>query len=147
MSPIQRNQIQRTRREFFNTTASGLGAMALGSMLTNDGLLHDANAAPIASTNPLAVRPPHFAPKAKSCIFLFMAGAPSQLDLYDPKPKLNELNGDKLPKEVLDKARFASSNPTQQPCWGHRASSRGMVSAAWSLAIYYRILGVAPTTS
>ena len=111
MSPIQRNQIQRTRREFFNTTASGLGAMALGSMLTNDGLLHDANAAPIASTNPLAVRPPHFAPKAKSCIFLFMAGAPSQLDLYDPKPKLNELNGDKLPKEVLDKARFAFIKP------------------------------------
>ena len=105
------NVIQRTRREFFNTTASGLGALALGSMLTRDGVLNSATAAPSAASNPLALRPSHFAPKARSCIFLFMAGAPSQLDLYDPKPKLNELHGQKLPQELLDKARFAFIKP------------------------------------
>ena len=105
------NPIQRTRREFFNTTASGLGALALGAMLSDDGLLRSANADLTASKDPLAVRPPHFASRAKSCIFLFMAGAPSQLDLFDPKPKLNELHGQSLPKEILDKARFAFIKP------------------------------------
>ncbi len=102
--------IERTRREFFNTTASGLGAMALGSLLTHEGILSSASAAP-ASASPLSVRPSHFAGKAKSCIFLFMAGAPSQLDLFDPKPRLSELHGEKLPKEILDKARFAFIKP------------------------------------
>ncbi len=49
----------------------------------------------------------HFAPKAKSCIFLFQAGAPSHLDLFDPKPKLNELHGQPLPADMLEKVRFA----------------------------------------
>jgi hypothetical protein len=102
--------IERTRREFFNTTASGLGAMALGSLLTHEGILSSASAAP-TNVGPLSVRPSHFAAKAKSCIFLFMAGAPSQLDLFDPKPRLNELHGEKLPKEILDKARFAFIKP------------------------------------
>src|SRR3712207_6885023 len=50
-------------------------------------------------------RPPHFAPKAKRCIFIFMEGAPSQMDLFDPKPKLNELNGQKLPDSLVKKDR------------------------------------------
>jgi len=58
-------------------------------------------------TNPLATKMPHFAPKAKNCIFLLQAGAPSQLDLFDPKPKLNELHGKPLPAEMLEKVRFA----------------------------------------
>jgi hypothetical protein len=102
--------IESTRREFFNTTASGLGALALGSLLTNDGVLSSAHAA-ASHPRPLAVRAPHFTAKAKSCIFLFMAGAPSQLDLFDPKPRLRELHGEKLPKEILDKARFAFIKP------------------------------------
>ena len=106
--------IQSTRRDFLTTTASGLGMMALGSMLTDDGLLRPASAgrpeavsAKEAATNPLAVRKPHFEPKAKACIFIFMAGAPSHLDLFDPKPKLNELNGKPLPKSLLKDVRFA----------------------------------------
>ena len=73
------------RREFLTTTASGLGAMALGSLLTRDGLLgpHTALAA-AASPSPMQPRPTHFNAPAKSCIFFFMAGAPSQLDLFDP---------------------------------------------------------------
>jgi uncharacterized protein (DUF1501 family) len=102
-----------TRRDFLTTTASGLGMMALGSMLTDDGLLRPASAgrpelaAPQDAQNPLAVRKPHFEPKAKACIFIFMAGAPSHVDLFDPKPKLNELHGQKLPDSLLKNVRFA----------------------------------------
>src|SRR5262245_14666909 len=52
-------------------------------------------------------RQPHFAPRAKRCIFLFMDGAPSQLDLFDPKPKLAELTGQQLPPSLLENVRFA----------------------------------------
>ena len=53
------------------------------------------------------MRPPHFAPRAKRCIFLFMDGGPSQLDLFDPKPKLAELSGQQLPASLLENVRFA----------------------------------------
>ena len=109
-----RQPLHQTRRDFLTTTASGLGLAALGAMLDADGLLSPASAAAEqlsgSAANPLAVRPPHFAPRAKSCIFLFQAGAPSHLDLFDPKPKLNELDGQPLPQEMLDKVRFAFIN-------------------------------------
>jgi len=98
-----------SRREFLNTTASGLGMMALGAMLSGDGVLTSASAqtGDGADVNPLAPKPPHFPAHAKSCIFIFMAGAPSQLDLFDPKPKLNELDGQKLPESMTKNVRFA----------------------------------------
>jgi len=68
-------------------------------------LAGDAQAA--TGAPPLAPKPPHFAPKAKNCIFIFMAGAPSQLDLFDPKPKLNELHGKKMDAGLLKGKRFA----------------------------------------
>lgn len=103
MHPI-RQHMERTRREFLNTTASGLGAMALGAILTDDGLIGPHTAAGATA----APRPqPHFQPQAESCIFIYMAGAPSQLDLFDPKPKLNELHGQKLPESVTRNVRFA----------------------------------------
>ena len=109
MNPYE--QIQRTRREFFNTSASGLGGVALSSMLAQNGLLQSAEAAENAEQGPMQVQPSNAAPRAKSCIFFFMAGAPSQVDLFDPKPVLNERNGQSLPKEVLDRARFAFIEP------------------------------------
>lgn len=107
MNPFE-SKIARSRREFLTTSASGLGGIALGSMLADDGLLNAATA-----ENPAQFREmkSHSDAKAKACIFIFMAGAPSHLDLFDPKPKLNELNGSKLPKEVLDRARFAFIKP------------------------------------
>ncbi|MBI4625114.1 MAG: DUF1501 domain-containing protein [Verrucomicrobia bacterium] len=96
--------VRLTRRDFLATTASGLGGLALASLFQADGLLA-AEASPGAA--PPAPRGPHFAPKAKNCIFIFMEGAPSQMDLFDPKPKLNELNGQKLPDSMLEKVRFA----------------------------------------
>ena len=102
MNPIT-NHITRTRREFLNTTASGLGTAALGSMLTQDGVL----SADSIGVNPLAPKPPHFEPKAKACIFIFMAGAPSHIDLFDDKPILKERHGQPLPDSMLEKVRFA----------------------------------------
>ncbi len=95
------------RRDFLTTTASGLGAAALGSLLSSDGLLQSADGAATDAINPLAPRTPHLPAKAKSCIFIFMAGAPSQLDLFDPKPKLNELHGQPLPESMTKNVRFA----------------------------------------
>lgn len=98
----------RARRDFLTSTASGLGLAAIGSLLTQDGVIsHQSASAADAVKQAVLSRMPHFAPKAKSCIFLLQAGAPSHLDLYSPKPKLNELDGKLLPKEMLEKVRFA----------------------------------------
>ena len=108
-TPFLRSQGIASRREFLNTAASGLGGIALGSMLTDDGLIgpHTAMAEGVPLADPLLPKAPHFEPKAKACIFFFMAGAPSQLDLFDPKPKLNELNGQKMPESMTKNVRFA----------------------------------------
>jgi Protein of unknown function (DUF1501) len=102
MQPNQQLLRAITRRHFFRSSGVGLGAVALASLLNQ----RDVAAAP-AVRNPLAVRPPHFAPRAKQVIYLFMAGAPSQLDLFDNKPKLVELNGKPCPGEFLKGERFA----------------------------------------
>ena len=102
------NLFDETRRDFLTTTASGLGAIGLGAMLSEDGLLTPARAATASrNTNPLAVRQPHFDPKARACIFIFMAGAPSHVDLFDDKPELNRLDKQPLPESLLKNVRFA----------------------------------------
>ena len=107
MHPLDK-AIHLTRRDFFTSAASGLGLLALSSMLQRDGLLAAAGPAdPLALNSPLAAKAPHFAPRAKNCIFIFMEGAPSQIDLSDPKPKLNELNGQPLPESMTKNVRFA----------------------------------------
>ncbi|QDT87046.1 DUF1501 domain-containing protein [Gimesia chilikensis] len=85
------------RRRFFATGASGLGTLALASLLKEEGLLASETSAPQS----------HFAPKAKRCIYLFMEGGPSQMDLFDPKPKLNELDGQPMPESLLKDIKFA----------------------------------------
>ncbi|HMJ64981.1 MAG TPA: DUF1501 domain-containing protein [Candidatus Binatia bacterium] len=96
--------IKLTRRDFLTSTASGLGLLALASILREQGLLAAEATVP---SNPFGPKAPHFAPKARACIFVFMEGAPSQMDLFDPKPKLNELDGQKLPESLTQKVRFA----------------------------------------
>ncbi|MFO0799503.1 MAG: DUF1501 domain-containing protein [Gemmataceae bacterium] len=83
------------RRDFLATSANGVGLLALASLLKDDGRLAAAPAAP------------HFAPKAKNCICIYLEGAPSQLDLFDPKPRLNQLHGQKLPESLTRNVRFA----------------------------------------
>lgn len=85
---------QASRRRFLGT---GIGTLALASLLRDEGLL-------AAETRAKA---PHFAPKAKRCIYLFMEGGPSQMDLFDPKPKLNELDGQPMPDSLLEGVKFA----------------------------------------
>ncbi len=87
---------QLARRYFLQDSALGLGGLALTSLLS--GSKAWAKASP---DNPLALKPPHFAPKAKRVIFLFMGGGPSQLDLFDPKPALKKYEGQQVPDEVL----------------------------------------------
>ena len=104
MSPFER--LTQTRRDFLATSACGLGTLALASLLGQDGLLAaEANAGEIAG--PLAARLPHFAPKARNCIFIFLEGGPSQMDLFDPKPLLNQYDGQALPPSIVGDAKFA----------------------------------------
>ena len=86
------------RRRFLANAGYGFGAAALCQLMADEGQ---------AEPNPLAPRPPHFAPRAKACIFIFLEGAPSQLDLFDPKPKLNQLDGQPLPESLTRNVRFA----------------------------------------
>ncbi len=94
------------RRTFLAENGLSLGRIALASLLVGShGSL--ASAAPARRAKPLRARPPHFAPKAKRVIHLFMAGAPSQLDLFDYKPELARLEGKPLPPEVIGGQRYA----------------------------------------
>ncbi len=97
------------RREFLTTSLSGLGGAALTALLAGDGAFADGKPKRVGSAivSPLAEKPPHFAPKAKHCIFILMAGAPSQLDLFDYKPALQKLNGKPMPASLLEGVRFA----------------------------------------
>ncbi|HEV8059615.1 MAG TPA: DUF1501 domain-containing protein [Gemmataceae bacterium] len=84
-----------SRREFLFQAGGGLGGIALTYLLARDGRAAD-KLAP-SSANPLAVRKPHFPGTAKSVIFMFMVGGPSQMDLFDPKPALEKWQGKPLP--------------------------------------------------
>jgi hypothetical protein len=94
------SNLHQSRRDFFATSASGLGLLALAELLRSDGRL---NAAPAAGLPGLA----HFAPKAKNAICIYLEGGPSQIDLFDPKPKLTQMHGQKLPDSMTKNVRFA----------------------------------------
>ncbi|MBM3838225.1 MAG: DUF1501 domain-containing protein [Verrucomicrobia bacterium] len=99
-----------TRRHFFRECGVGLGKIALASLLT-DAFAARASTSSVPIRNPLGPQTPHFTPKAKRVIHLFMAGAPSQLDLFDYKPKLAELEGKPLPPSVIGGQRYAFIRP------------------------------------
>ncbi|MCH5374091.1 MAG: DUF1501 domain-containing protein, partial [Planctomycetes bacterium] len=99
-----------TRRHFFRNCGVGIGQIALASLLT-DGAAAATGASLAARRSPTAAKPPHFPPKANRVIYLFMAGAPSQLDLFDHKPKLTELEGKPIPPSVIQGQRYAFIQP------------------------------------
>ncbi len=114
-------QFNITRRHFFKECGVGVGKIALASLLT-DSFAPQARAAektpnPLgkgangALPNPMAPKPPHFPAKAKAVIHLFMAGAPSQLELFDNKPELAKLEGKPLPPSVIGGQRYAFIRP------------------------------------
>jgi uncharacterized protein (DUF1501 family) len=96
-----------SRRFFLRDCSVGLGKMALAGLLARTAR----TAAAAESTNPLAPRPPHFAGKAKRVIHLFMAGAPSQLEMFDYKPLLAKYEGQPLPKSIIGDQRYAFIRP------------------------------------
>ncbi|MBD8488184.1 DUF1501 domain-containing protein [Echinicola sp. CAU 1574] len=114
---IYKNAELNTRRHFLKKCLSGMGGLALGSLLgssltscgSNDptGQMADLN-------NPMKALPSHFIPKAKRVIYLHMAGAPSQLELFDFKPELQKLNGLDCPPSLLEGKRFAFIQGTPQ---------------------------------
>ena len=100
-----------TRRWFFKQCGVGVGAMALNSLLAES--LFGKAVAP-TRTDPLAPKVAHLAPKAKRVIYLFMAGAPSHLDLFDYKPELAKWNGKLPPADLLKGYRAAFINPSSK---------------------------------
>ena len=95
MDPILEHQRHITRREFFGRTATGIGTAALASLLSRDGLAE------------VPARP-HFPAKAKRIIYLFMNGAPTHVDLFDYKPKLQAMHGTPIPDEYIGGKRFST---------------------------------------
>ncbi len=99
---------QIARRWFLRDCGVGLGGMTLASLLSQGST---AKAAAATASKPLAPRTPHFAAKAKRVIYLFQAGAPSHLDLFDNKPELGRLSGTLPPPSILEGYRSAFINP------------------------------------
>ncbi|MDA1016422.1 MAG: DUF1501 domain-containing protein [Planctomycetota bacterium] len=101
MTPQLQNLQLQTRRHFLKNSQLGLGGIALGSMLA------DSSTAAPKVIDPLAERPPHFAPKAKRVIYLHMTGSPPNLDIWDHKPELVKRSGQDCPDEFIKGRRFA----------------------------------------
>ncbi len=106
-----------TRRWFFRDCGVGLGTIALSNLMAQTaraGVFGDEQSKTPGFVNPLAPKQPHFKPKAKRVIYLFMAGAPSHLELFDNKPELARLNGKLPPAELLKGYRAAFINPNSK---------------------------------
>ncbi|MFK7787947.1 MAG: DUF1501 domain-containing protein [Phycisphaeraceae bacterium] len=116
MNPCEEYIKLETRRQFFGRAAAGLGSVALGSLLGKEAF---ASPTPAVAPSPgQAVGGlqglPHFAPKAKRAIYLFMSGAPSQMDMFDYKPKMADLFDKDLPEEIRDGQRLTTMTSKQK---------------------------------
>ena len=111
MEEIHKHFLNNNRRNFLKKAGLGIGGLALGSLLDPFNFGKETN--PFASLNNNSLNLPHFAPKAKRIIYLFQSGGPSQLDLFDYKPKLNQLRGTDLPASVRDGQRLTGMTSGQ----------------------------------
>ena len=112
---MDRSASQPDRRRFLTSAGSGLGLLALTSLLQEDGLLAapqatSAGTAPLGRTDPLAPKAPHFPPRAKRCLFIFLIGGTSQMDMWDPKPVLNRLHGQQIPASYREGVRLGQTS-------------------------------------
>ena len=98
-----------SRRSFLSQTGIGLGGLALADLMSQD----QASADQPAAIDHGVLGQPHFAPRAKRVIYLFMSGGPSQLDLFDYKPLLNKMNGEQLPDSVRGGQRLTGMSGNQ----------------------------------
>jgi hypothetical protein len=106
MTPFEHHIHQTTRRHFFADAGLSIGSMGLASLMSGTSLLGKDTPAS-EPTTPLAPQAPHFPARAKRVIYLFMAGGPSQLELFDFKPKLQEMDGQVIPPSYVENKRFA----------------------------------------
>ncbi|MEC8495753.1 MAG: DUF1501 domain-containing protein, partial [Planctomycetota bacterium] len=109
----RQRRLRIARRDVLRASASGLGALALGDAFARDGV------AGLAPRRQGAVGL-HHAPRAKRVVWLFMAGAPSQLELFEPKPALQKLDGEPLPPSLAAGRRFAFIDPARSKLLGTR---------------------------
>src|SRR5690606_11344407 len=112
--PLERLAQGSSRREFLTRTGGGLGAIAAAWLMASEGR---ALGSTTTAGDPLAPKSPHFAPRAKRVIYLFMHGGPSHVDLWDPKPDLGKLAGGPLPESfgsVMTRRKVAE-NPLLAP--------------------------------
>ena len=135
MTLFRLHKIQ-TRRRFLDSVLGGMGSAALASLLAVEGRgATSATGEPGETAIPMAPRPPHFAPKAKNVIFLFQAGAPSQIDLFDPKPELHKWDGSPLPESLAKNLQLAFIKPSAKVLASrhafHRAGECGMELSEW----------------
>src|SRR5262245_53632590 len=107
-----------TRRDFLTRAANGFGSLALSYLLSRDAKARGAGQ-DTKLFNPLAPRQPHFTPKAKAVIFLYMVGGPSQMETFDPKPTLDKLHGQQLPPSFGEvKSQFVKAGtPLMGSAW------------------------------
>lgn len=99
--------VQLARRDFLLGSVRGVGGLALASLLARDGGRSWAAPAPTPAAKAGSRAATHFPGRARACIYLYMEGGVSQVDLFDPKPRLNQLNGQKLPESFAKDVRFA----------------------------------------
>jgi hypothetical protein len=99
-----------TRRSFLTECAGGIGAIGLWQLMASEGRT-TALGASLPDVNPLKPKSPQFAPKAKNVIFIFMEGAPSHLDLFDPKPEMQKWDGQPLPESMTKNLKLAFIKP------------------------------------
>ncbi len=109
MDPHLQDQLHLTRRHFFSRGAAGIGVAALASLLNNDLRAAEQASSPAGGLPGL----PHFPPKAKRVIYLFQSGAPSQMELFDYKPRLAEFRGAELPDSIRMGQRLTGMTSTQ----------------------------------
>ena len=121
-----------TRRHFFKQSGFGIGGLALSTLLDDKLFAQKVD-------SPLTTRAPHFAPKARNIIYLFMAGAPTQLDLFDHKPALQKYDGQEIPAEFIPKGE-----PSRRgvPLIKANRSPFGMNSAGISCPSYFCSAGL-----
>ena len=129
----------RTRREMLNQSACGFGAVALSALLAENSSAKKADYNP---TDPLAPKKPHYAPKAKNVIFLYMDGGPSHVDTFDYKPLLKKFNGQD-PRQAIGKlepTQFDNIGKVMQSPWAFKQHGE---SGAWVSDLFPNIAKVA----
>ncbi|MDG2167442.1 MAG: DUF1501 domain-containing protein [Opitutales bacterium] len=118
------------RREFLSTVGGGFSSLALTGMLGQEGFLNSLNGATVTNPHqgPLATKPPHYAPKAKRVIFLFMYGGPSHIDTFDYKPELFKYDGKTIEVKTFGRGGKKNEGRVVGPKWNFKQHGQ---SGAW----------------